>query len=62
LDKELTKRFNINYNVLHYIYIGFGAAIGGMLRSWLSNFTYKTSPESFPFGTLVTLLEVFFWV
>ena len=24
-----------------------------MLRFWLSNFTYKILPESFPFGTLV---------
>jgi len=38
---------------LNYIYVGLGAAIGGMLRFWLSNVTYKILPESFPFGTLL---------
>ena len=38
---------------MNYIYVGLGAAIGGMLRFWLSNVTYKILPESFPFGTLL---------
>ena len=39
--------------MLSYLSVGLGAAIGGMFRFWLSNFTYKILPESFPFGTLV---------
>jgi CrcB protein len=38
---------------LNYIYIGLGAAIGGVIRFWLSNYTYKILPESFPYGTLI---------
>ncbi|GMR25222.1 MAG: fluoride efflux transporter CrcB [Ignavibacteria bacterium] len=39
--------------MLNYLSVGLGAAIGGMFRFWISNFTYKILPESFPFGTLV---------
>jgi len=39
--------------MLNYLSVGLGAAIGGILRFWLSNFTYKILPESFPFGTLI---------
>ncbi len=39
--------------MINYIYVSLGAAIGGALRFWLSNFTYKFLPETFPYGTLV---------
>ena len=39
--------------MLNYIFVGFGAAIGGVLRYWLANYTYKFFPESLPIGTLV---------
>jgi CrcB protein len=39
--------------MLNYIYIGIGAAIGGILRYWLSNNTYKFLPVNFPYGTLL---------
>ena len=39
--------------MLNYIYVGIGAAIGGIFRFWLSDYTHKILPESFPFGTLV---------
>jgi len=39
--------------MLNYIYVGLGAAIGGTFRFWLSNYTYKILPESFPYGTLL---------
>lgn len=38
--------------MLNYIYVGLGATIGGTFRFWLSN-TYKISPISFPYGTLI---------
>jgi CrcB protein len=38
--------------MLNYLLIGLGAAIGGVLRFWLSNYTYKFLPETFPYGTL----------
>ena len=38
---------------MNYFFVGFGAAAGGVLRYWLSNYTYKYFPESFPVGTLV---------
>ena len=39
--------------MLNYIYIGIGSAIGGMLRFWLSNSTYRVLPVNFPYGTLI---------
>jgi len=39
--------------MLTYVYIGLGAAIGGTLRYWLSNNTYKVLPVNFPYGTLL---------
>ena len=39
--------------MLTYIYIGIGAAIGGTLRFWLSNKTYKLLPLNYPYGTLL---------
>jgi len=39
--------------MLNYIYVGLGAAIGGTFRFWLSNYTYKMLPISFPYGTLI---------
>jgi len=39
--------------MLNYVYIGIGAAIGGTLRYWLSNNTYKILPVNFPYGTLL---------
>ncbi len=38
--------------MLNYIFISFGAALGGALRYWLSNSVYKFLPFSFPYGTL----------
>lgn len=32
--------------------VSIGAAFGGALRYWGSNFVYKFLPETFPFGTL----------
>ena len=42
-----------NKKMLTYIYIGIGSAIGGTLRYWLSNNTYKLLPLNFPYGTLL---------
>jgi len=39
--------------MLTYVYIGIGAAIGGTLRYWLSNNTYRLLPINFPYGTLL---------
>ena len=39
--------------MLNYMFVGLGAALGGVLRYWLSNYTYKFFPESFPYGTLI---------
>ncbi|RJP70265.1 MAG: fluoride efflux transporter CrcB [Ignavibacteriales bacterium] len=38
--------------MLKYILVSLGAAIGGALRYWLSNYVYKFLPENFPYGTL----------
>lgn len=39
--------------MLNCIYVGLGASIGGTFRFWLSNYTYKILPISFPYGTLL---------
>jgi len=38
---------------MNYLLVGIGAAIGGTLRYWISNITYKIFTENFPYGTLV---------
>ncbi len=38
--------------MLKYTLVSLGAAIGGALRYWLSNYVYKFLPENFPYGTL----------
>ncbi len=38
--------------MLNYLIVSLGAAIGGGFRYWLSNFTYKFLPSTFPYGTL----------
>lgn len=35
-----------------YLLVSLGAAVGGGLRYWLSNFVYKFLPATFPYGTL----------
>jgi len=46
---------------MNYIYVSLGAAIGGALRFWLSDFTHKFLPASFPYGTLaVNVIGSFF--
>lgn len=35
-----------------YLLVSLGAAIGGALRYWLSNYVYKFLPAVFPYGTL----------
>lgn len=35
-----------------YLIVSGGAALGGALRYWLSNFVYKFLPADFPYGTL----------
>ncbi len=37
---------------MNYILVGIGAAFGGGMRYWLSNFVYKFLPATFPYGTL----------
>ncbi len=39
--------------MINYLIVSFGAAAGGALRYWLSNYTYKFLPTTFPYGTLV---------
>jgi CrcB protein len=39
--------------MINYFVVSFGAAAGGALRYWLSNYTYKFFPPTFPYGTLV---------
>ncbi len=39
--------------MINYLWVSLGAAVGGGLRYWLSNFTYKFVPATFPYGTLV---------
>ncbi len=38
--------------LIKYLIVSGGAAIGGVLRYWLSNFVYKYLPSNFPYGTL----------
>lgn len=38
--------------MINYLLVSLGAAIGGALRYFLSNFAYKFFPETFPYGTL----------
>lgn len=38
---------------MSFILVFIGAGLGGGLRYWLSNQTYKFLPAIFPFGTLV---------
>jgi len=38
--------------MIKYALVSLGAAIGGALRYWLSNYVYKFLPETFPYGTL----------
>lgn len=35
-----------------YLVVSIGAALGGVLRYWLSGYVYKFLPSSFPYGTL----------
>ncbi len=37
---------------MNYLLVSLGAALGGGMRYWLSNFTYKFLPSTFPYGTL----------
>ena len=37
---------------MNYLLVSIGAALGGMLRYWLSNYVYKFLPATFPYGTL----------
>jgi CrcB protein len=39
--------------MINYLIVSLGAALGGGLRYWVSNITYKFYPETFPYGTLV---------
>lgn len=39
--------------MINYIVVSLGAALGGSLRYWLSNYVYKFLPATFPFGTLI---------
>jgi len=36
-----------------YFFVGIGAALGGILRYWLSDFVFRILPETFPYGTLL---------
>ena len=39
--------------MMNYIIVSIGAALGGAFRYWLSNFSYKIFPITFPYGTLI---------
>ena len=39
--------------MMNYIIVSIGAALGGVIRYWLSNFSYKVFPITFPYGTLI---------
>lgn len=39
--------------MMNYIIVSLGAALGGGLRYWLSNLSYKIFPITFPYGTLI---------
>ncbi len=38
--------------MMNYLIVSLGAAIGGGMRYWVSNLTYKFLPSTFPYGTL----------
>jgi CrcB protein len=38
--------------MMNYLIVSLGAALGGGLRYWVSNITYKILPATFPYGTL----------
>lgn len=38
---------------MNTVLIFFGAGIGGVLRYWISNFTYLILGKQFPYGTLI---------
>ena len=38
--------------ITNYLVVSIGAAVGGVLRYWLSNTVYKILPAVFPYGTL----------
>ncbi len=38
--------------MINYLIVSLGAALGGGLRYWMSNITYKVLPATFPYGTL----------
>ena len=49
--------------ITNYLVVSIGAAVGGVLRYWLSNTVYKFLPAVFPYGTLiVNLLGSFLFV
>ncbi|HKB87220.1 MAG TPA: fluoride efflux transporter CrcB [Ignavibacteriaceae bacterium] len=38
--------------MINYLIVSLGAALGGGLRYWASNVTYRFLPSTFPYGTL----------
>ena len=42
--------------MINYLLVSLGAAVGGGLRYWVSNVTYKFLPSTFPYGTLAVNL------
>ena len=42
--------------MMNYLIVSLGAALGGGLRYWVSNATYKFLPSTFPYGTLAVNL------
>lgn len=42
--------------MVNYFFVSIGAAFGGALRYWISNFVFKFLPENFPYGTLIVNL------
>ncbi len=38
--------------MMNYLIVSLGAALGGGLRYWVSDLTYKFLPTTFPYGTL----------
>lgn len=37
---------------MNYLLVSVGAALGGVLRYWLSGYVHKFLPSNFPYGTL----------
>lgn len=37
---------------MNYLLVSLGAAIGGVMRYWISNLMHKFLPATFPYGTL----------